>query len=300
MQSGPPAPPVGQYPWAQPPPPPPRKPTFPILVIVLVIILVVGLLAAAFAISVFLPFRTPVAVVPSVRLGPVGYSSGNATFNISSVSTAAPIGFFLVNLRVDSASGTTQRIELDPRFATVTVSAVGYRVYFVDTGSNFTLSAGDRFVVTGNGTSLPTMTTFVFYLLWILDGSTVGTTNWTQSKPAMTFTSVILSSGNATIGVAGASQAVSPSNYKLTLQVVTSTGSPIIMPGAGGGFVTMAIGAATCRIYWTDIGGERTLNPGDNFRITGNNTSLPATTSFTFYLLWIDGSSIQTVSWSTP
>src|SRR5439155_794050 len=50
-----------------------------------------------------------------------------------------------------------------------------------------------------------------------------------------------------------------------------------------------------------DIGGERTVNPGDNFRVTGNNLPLsPAATLYTFYLLWSDGSLIQQKSWSTP
>ena len=300
MQSGPPAPPVGQSPWPQPPPPPPRKPAFPILVIALVIILVIGLLAAAFAISVLLPFRTPVAIVPSVTLGPVGFASGNATFNVSSVSTPAPIGFFLVNLGAGGATGTIQRIELNPNFATVAVSTQRYRIYFIDAGSNLTLSAGDRFVVTGNGTPLRTSTTFTFYLVWILDGSMVGSTNWTESTPIVTFSFLNQSSGNATIAVARASQAISPSNYKVTVQVGVDTSSPIVMPSVGGWFVSMTIRGAMYRVYWTDITGEGTLNAGDVFRITGDNTALPGATLFTFHLLWADASSIQSISWSTP
>ena len=80
--------PVGQNTWPEPPRPPPRKQVFPILANVLVIILVIGWLAAAFAISVLLPFRTPVSVVPSVKLGPVGYSLGMQPLDVSSVSTA--------------------------------------------------------------------------------------------------------------------------------------------------------------------------------------------------------------------
>ena len=121
------------------------------------------------------------------------------------------------------------------------------------------------------------------------------------NKPLVTFSAVDQSAGNATIGVAGASQSVSPSNYKVNLQVGTSTGSAVAMPTTGGQFVSMTIGTTTYRIYWTDIGGEKTVNPGDNFRVTGNNLPLsPAATSYTFYLLWSDGSSIQQSSWSTP
>jgi flagellin-like protein len=120
------------------------------------------------------------------------------------------------------------------------------------------------------------------------------------NKPLVTFTSVTQASGNATIGVAGASQAVSPSNYKVNLAVSGTTGSAVAMPATGGLFVSMTIGTTTYRIYWTDIGGEKTVNPGDSFRVTGNNVPLPAATSFQFYLLWSDGSSIQSTPWSTP
>ena len=120
------------------------------------------------------------------------------------------------------------------------------------------------------------------------------------NKPLITFTAASLSSGNATISVAGVSQAVSPSSYKVNLQVGTTTGSAIAMPTTGGASVNVVVGATTYRIYWTDIGGERTVNGGDTFRVTGNGVALPAATSFTFFLLWSDGASIQQSAWSTP
>ena len=120
------------------------------------------------------------------------------------------------------------------------------------------------------------------------------------NKPLVTFASVTQSSGNATIAVAGASQSVSPSNYKVNLQVGSNTGTAVPMPATGGLFATMTINAVVYRIYWTDIGGEKTVNSGDNFRVTGANIPLPAASQFTFYLLWSDGSSIQSSTWSTP
>src|SRR5206468_11300031 len=116
----------------------------------------------------------------------------------------------------------------------------------------------------------------------------------------ISFSAVDQSAGNATIGVAGASQSVSPSNYKVNLPVAGTTGTAVAMPTTGGNFVSMTIGTTTYRVYWTDIGGEKTVNPGDQFRVTGNNVALPAATSYTFYLLWSDGSSIQSTPWSTP
>src|SRR5467141_5123722 len=123
------------------------------------------------------------------------------------------------------------------------------------------------------------------------------------NKPLVTFSSVDQSSGNATIAVAGASQSVSPSNYKVNLQIGSTTGTALAMPTLGTGvnnYVTVTVGATNYRIYWTDIGGEKTVNSGDNFRVTGANIPLPASSQFTFYLLWSDGSSIQSTTWSTP
>ena len=301
MQPTPPPPPVGQFPWPQPPPLPPSEKGFPILIVVLVIVLVIGLLIAAFLLSAFLVFRTPVPVVPSVTLGQVGFQSRNATFAVTSVSTTAPIGFFRVNLQVDSAIGTIQRIELNPRYATLPVQSQQYRVYFLDAGSNLTLGVGDRFVVTGNGTPLPASTAFTFYILWILDGSVVGSTNWsTQAKTSVAFGSVTQSSGNATIGVVGVSQAVEPSYYTVNLRVGSTTGTGIAMPTIGGAFVTIVIGGTTYRVYWIDIDGQRTLSIGDSFKVTGDNQAPPAATTCGFYLLWEDGSPIQNAFWQTP
>ena len=121
------------------------------------------------------------------------------------------------------------------------------------------------------------------------------------NKPLVTFSAVDQNLGNATIGVAGASQSVSPSNYKVNLMVNTTTGTAIAMPALGSGannYVTVTAGG-TYRIYWTDVGGEKTVNPGDSFRVTGVNTKLTSGTQFTFYLLWSDGSSIQSTVWTT-
>src|SRR5438046_8352758 len=82
------------------------------------------------------------------------------------------------------------------------------------------------------------------------------------NKPLVTFSAVTQSSGNATIAVAGASQSVSPSNYKVNLQVGSTTGSAVPLPRTGGLFATITINSVVYRIYWTDIGGEKTVNPG--------------------------------------
>src|SRR5256885_14884212 len=101
MPPAPPPPPLGPYPWSQPPPVPPRKEALPILVVVLVLVHVIGLLFAVFFFYLFLPLsRTPIYIVPSVTLGPVGFVARNATFEVTSVSPPAPVGLFDVDLRV--------------------------------------------------------------------------------------------------------------------------------------------------------------------------------------------------------
>src|SRR5947207_11478653 len=61
------------------------------------------------------------------------------------------------------------------------------------------------------------------------------------NKPLVTFAAVDQRSGNATIAVAGASQSVSPSNYKVNLQVGSNTGSAVAMPTTAGLLATMTI-----------------------------------------------------------
>jgi flagellin-like protein len=122
------------------------------------------------------------------------------------------------------------------------------------------------------------------------------------NKPLVTFASVdqTVSPGNATITIAGASQAVGPTNYKVNLRVGANTGTAIAMPATSGAFVSITVGATTYRVYWTDIGGEKNVNQGDSFRVTGNNVALTAASSYTFFLLWSDGSQVQSTLWSTP
>src|SRR5256885_15033802 len=175
MQPPPPPPPGGPYPCPHPPPVLPRKEALPILVVVLVLVLIFALLFAVFFFSPSLPLsRTPIYIVPSVTLGPVGFVARNATFEVTSVSTPAPVGFFDVNLRVGSETGTLRRIQLDPGYATILVSSQQYRVYFVDVGRNLSLGTRDRFTVTGNGTALQASTSFTVSLVCIVHGMRVG------------------------------------------------------------------------------------------------------------------------------
>jgi len=121
-----------------------------------------------------------------------------------------------------------------------------------------------------------------------------------SNKPVLTFAQPSLSSGNATVSIASTSQAVAASNYKLNLQVGTGTGAAAAMPTTSGSYASVVVGSTTYRVYWTDIGGEGTVNGGDTLRVTGNNVALTTGSSYTLFLLWSDGSQIQTAAWLTP
>src|SRR5437899_11663392 len=104
------------------------------------------------------------------------------------------------------------------------------------------------------------------------------------NKPLVTFAAVDQSSGNATISVAGTTRSVSPSNYKVNLQVGSNTGSAVAMPTTGGLFATMTINSVVYRIYLTDRECEWTLTSKEAFRVMANNLPWsPAPTSYTFY-----------------
>lgn len=123
-----------------------------------------------------------------------------------------------------------------------------------------------------------------------------------SQKPLITFSPLQpFTSGNynATFTVAGASQSFSLSYYRFNLQVNGVAGNATAL-AANGVAATITIGGTTYLITWIDTGGERTINGGDTFRVTGQGISLPGTTSFTFYLLWTDGSAVQKETWTTP
>ncbi len=252
-----------------------------------------------------MPLTSVPTAVPSVELGASNLFNGNATFAVTAISSPTSLVPFAANLRVGPSVGIASSILVAPLYSVIVLANEHYRIYWGDVDGQSLLSRGDFFTVAGNGLPLPDGTAFTFDLVWKNPTQVVSTVSWTTpagyGKPLVSFNSVTLSGGNATIGVAGTTRSLSPSNYKVNLQVGSNTGGAVAMPTTGGLFATMTINSVVYRIYWTDVAGERTLNSGDDFRVTGNNLPLsPAATSYTFYLLWSDGSSIQQTTWSTP
>ena len=297
-------------PIAQPTPrrqsaiPHPRRHALRSSLAVLVIAVVVAILVAEFSgYSIHPTSKVPSSGGPAVALGEVGFVVGNATVDVRSVSPMTPINRFKVNLRVGSVLGVAEPVEPDPGYALVRVSDKRYQVYIVDLGNYSALNAGDRFIVAGDGAPLPQATPFTFYLLWLIDGTIVASSNWTTptlTKPLVTFFHVDLatSPGNASIPIESVSQLVGPTNFEVNLQVGVNTGTAVPMPTTGNTYVTVVVGAMRYRLYWTSR--DQYVGAGDGFLVAGNNSALPSETSFTFYFLWSDASLIQSAAWTTP
>jgi hypothetical protein len=118
-------------------------------------------------------------------------------------------------------------------------------------------------------------------------------------KLCVTFTSVTkVDAVTYTFIVASAQPAVGVSNYKVNFGIGTNAGTAVNM-GASGVNVTVTIPGATpasVGVKWTDLGGTGQVKGGDI--ITVAFPSAPASgTSLTFYLLYSDGSQVQSKQW---
>src|SRR5947209_13266578 len=115
------------------------------------------------------------------------------------------------------------------------------------------------------------------------------------TRPVVTFGATTGITNGFQFSVAAASQNVAPANYKVNLQVNSTTGTAVPLALS----MTLTVPApvsATYTIAWLDPGGERTLNGGDTFQVTRSG-GLQASTTYTFYLLWSDGTTIQQLSY---
>jgi flagellin-like protein len=118
-------------------------------------------------------------------------------------------------------------------------------------------------------------------------------------KPLVTFGSVTkVNTMTWTFSVASAQPAVAASNYKVNFGIGLNTGSAMAM-GTSGNNATVTVAGATpgsVNVKWTDIGGTGQVKGGDIFTIAF--PSAPAAgASLTFYLLYSDGSQIQSKQW---
>ena len=117
-------------------------------------------------------------------------------------------------------------------------------------------------------------------------------------KPFVTFSSITkVDAVTWTFSVASASPAVASSNYKINFGIGTATGGATSM-GTSGANVSVTTGStpATVGVKWIDLGGEGTVNSGDVFTIAFPSAPTIGT-ALSFYLLYTDGSQIQSLSW---
>jgi flagellin-like protein len=118
-------------------------------------------------------------------------------------------------------------------------------------------------------------------------------------KPLVTFSSVTkVNAVTWTFTVASAQPAVAVSNYRVNFGIGTNTGSAVNMGTNGvNTTVTMTAGTpATVGVKWTDLGGTGQVKGGDIITIAF--PTVPTTgTPLTFYLLYSDGSQVQSQLW---
>ena len=121
------------------------------------------------------------------------------------------------------------------------------------------------------------------------------------NKPLVTFSSVTkVNAVTWTFSIASAQPTVAQSNYKVNFGLGTTAGTLPANLGASNANVTVTFPAGTnpasVGVKWTDLGGTGTVKGGDIITIAF--PSAPATsTSLTFYLLYSDGSTVQTKVW---
>ena len=208
-------------------------------------------------------------------------------FAVMSVSQLVNPGNFRVNLRVDSVAGTPAVLALT---VPLTVNGSSYTIVWVDPGGERTLTGGDRFQIVRSG-GLP-LSTFTFSLLWS-DASVIQTQQYV-ARAVITLGSPIAITDGFEFSVAGASRSAGPAYYKVDLRANSTLGTAVPMAAS----MTITVGGNTYSLAWIDIGGDATLNPGDRFRVALSG-GLPASTVFTFMLLWSDGFLIQNETYTT-
>lgn len=276
--------------------PPPKKDNTLIIVVVIVIVVAIVLIAAAVYFFVLAPFRA-ITTRPYATFTNVAVASGAASFSVNTITAEWSPLFFLVNLQVNSGSGSPQSL-FSP--VSILIGSETYTVTYTDNDADNGVSVGDRFQVTRAG-GLPPSSSFTFSLLWT-DLTVVGTAQWTTSpavRPVMTFGAVTVASGNATMSVAAVSERYDRTFFLLVLSVNGTASSPAAI-AAESSWSTFTVSSTSYRIYWTDLGDDGYINGGDSFRITGDGVPL-GSGDYALSVLWAaDGSLIVTRTFAIP
>ncbi|HYT00772.1 MAG TPA: hypothetical protein VEO20_08925 [Thermoplasmata archaeon] len=169
-------PPYPPYPYPYYYPPPPRKSQTGLIVLIIILVLVVipAIFAAVLYVLVGGLVRTPgSAPRPLATLSVASISNGVATVQVAGVSQRLSRDAYVVNLRVNTTTGTPNAIAASGTLSTVDVSGTTYGVTWSDADGDGKISSGDAFTITRSG-GLPPATSYVFYLLWY-DSTTIAT-----------------------------------------------------------------------------------------------------------------------------
>lgn len=152
-----------------------RQDSRPSAVYGLVTALVVAVLVAFFLVSI--PIYAPLLWGPSsqpppepeLAFSPVDLDSeGNASWSVGGVAGGPySYGGFLVRLAVNGESMIWVPLGLSDSSNVLVVGSLSYRVVWTDDDANGSVSPGDRFLLTGDGTPLPSSSTFEFVLKWL-------------------------------------------------------------------------------------------------------------------------------------
>lgn len=118
------------------------------------------------------------------------------------------------------------------------------------------------------------------------------------AKPFVALMPATVQDGGATITVAGATWASPSTSYKVNLMAGGVLGRAVPLAAAGSA-ASLPIQGVSYEVLWSDAGNGGALVGGDTISVRGANGALPSDTAFTFYLLWSDGSVLQSVSWTT-
>jgi hypothetical protein len=118
-------------------------------------------------------------------------------------------------------------------------------------------------------------------------------------KPLVTFSGVTkVNAVTWTFSVASAQPAVAVLNYKLNFGIGTNTGTAVNM-GPTTANITVSVSGATpanVGVKWVDLGGTGQVKGGDIIVIVFPSAPTSGT-ALTFYLLYSDGSQIQSQQW---
>lgn len=162
-----------------PPTPPPRSDVLAIVLVIVVVVLVVGALVGAAVLFGLLGsvFRGPPSR-PTVVFSSADLTGGNATVPLLVVTQVVPPEDYRIYVQLNGTIGSTTAIP--PPGASVVLQLTGHtlRVSWIDADSDWLVSDGDAFRITGDAEPLPASTAFLFELRWS-DGFVIGASAWT-------------------------------------------------------------------------------------------------------------------------